>query len=283
MKYNQMARFYFHLIECSLLDISNNLMKVDDMTQKIVLAISGSLRKTSFTEKMLDLCIEGMGENIEVKKFYPHMMKIEPCNSCWSCWGKKTPGVCARKDDFQEILDVYKKADYFLLAAPLYIWSFPATVKNIIDRFFILLESAQIKSSRGYSEHPKRFDNRPKTVLISSCGFPEIENFDLLKQYFRKISDEMGRLYSGEILISASGIAIAPKLFDRKYELIKKAGAELVEGCISKETTNEIAKPVMSPEDYRKMATANFSGGMIDKIKIVSIAMKAILESNNKS
>ncbi len=253
------------------------------MTKKIVLAISGSLRKPSFTEKMLDLCIEGMGEDIEVKKFYPHKMKIEPCNSCWSCWGKKNPGVCARKDDFQEILDVYKQADYFLLAAPLYIFSFPATVKNVIDRFFILLEPAQVKSSRGYTEHPKRFDSHPKTVLISSCGFPEIENFDLLRQYFRKTSDELGWTWSGEILISASGIANAPKLFDRKYELIKKAGAELVEGCISKEKTDEIAKPVMSSEDYRKMATASFSGGMIDKIKTVSIAMKAILGANNKS
>jgi len=28
---------------------------------KVVLAISGSLREPSFTEKMLDLCIEGMG------------------------------------------------------------------------------------------------------------------------------------------------------------------------------------------------------------------------------
>lgn len=253
------------------------------MNKKIVLAISGSLRKPSFTEKMLDLCIEGMGEYVEVKKFYPHKMKIAPCTSCWSCWGKKNPGVCAQNDDFQRILEVYKQADYFLLAAPLYIFSFPATVKNVIDRFFILLEPEQVKSSRGYTEHPKRFDSHPKTVLISSCGFPEIENFDLLRQYFRKISDEMGWIWSGEILISASGIANTPKLFDRKYELIKKAGAELVERCISKETTNEIAAPVMSAEDYRKMATASFSGGMLDKIKTVSIAMKAMREANKKS
>ncbi len=252
------------------------------MNKKTVLAISGSLRKPSFTEKMLDLCIEGMGDNVEVKKFYPHKMKIGPCNSCWSCWGKKNPGVCAQKDDFQEILEVYKRADYFLLAAPLYIFSFPATVKNIIDRFFILLEPAQVKSSRGYTEHPKRFDSHPKTVLISSCGFPEIENFDLLRQYFRKISDELGWTWSGEILISASGIANAPKLFDRKYDLIKKAGAELAEGCISKETTDKIAAPVMSAEDYRTMASASFSGWILDKIKTVSIAMKVMREANKK-
>jgi len=58
----------------------------------IVLAISGSLRNKSFTEKILDLCIDGMGENLEVHKFYPHKMRIKPCTSCWSCWGKKEAG-----------------------------------------------------------------------------------------------------------------------------------------------------------------------------------------------
>lgn len=251
------------------------------MQKKVVLAISGSLRKPSFTERMLDLCIEGMGDNVEVNKFYPHNMKIGSCTSCWSCW-TKNPGVCAQKDDFQQIFEVYKRADYFLLAAPLYIFGFPATVKNIIDRFFIILEPAQVKSPRGGTEHPKRFDCHPKSVLISSCGFPEIENFDILRQHFRKICDETNWIWSGEILIPAAGLANAPKLFDRKYELIKKAGAELIEGHISKETTDKIAAPVMSAEDYRQMATAYFAGGIKGKMKTVSLVMKAILGAKKK-
>jgi len=41
--------------------------------KRVVLAISGSLRKPSFTEKMLDLCLEGvasMGEEFEVHFFH---------------------------------------------------------------------------------------------------------------------------------------------------------------------------------------------------------------------
>ncbi len=253
------------------------------MNKKIVLAISGSLRKPSFTEKMLDLCIEGMGEKIEVKKFYPHRMKIGPCTSCWSCWGKKNPGVCVQKDDFQEILETYKQSDYFLIAAPLYYFGFPATVKNVIDRFFVALEPDQVKSAQGVTEHPKRFDRHPKTVLISSCGLPEIENFDILRQHSRRICDGMGWIWSGEILISAAGIANAPKLFNGKYELIKQAGAELIDGCISKETSLGIAEPVMSDDDYREMTTAAFSGGMIGKIRTVSIAMKAMHDLEKKA
>ncbi len=252
------------------------------MGKKTVLAISGSLRSPSFTEKMLDLCIEGMGEGVEVNKFYPHKMNIGPCTSCWSCWGMKSAGVCVKKDDFRQILEVYKKADYFLLAFPLYFFSFPATVKNVIDRFFIMLEPSQYESSRGTTEHPKRYDSHPKAVLISSCGFPEIENFDIVRQNFQKICLESNWPWAGEILISAAGAANVPHLFDKKYELIKKAGVRLVDGVIDKELSAEIAEPAMDAKDYRAMATASFSGGIMGKVKTVSTGMKAIVKNKLK-
>ena len=118
------------------------------MTKKIVLALSGSLRKPSFTEKMLDLFVEGMGENIELHKFYPHKMNIKPCTGCWSCW-KKKPGVCVNDDDYNKLFNVFIKADYFLIAAPLYIFHLPATVKNIFDRMFVNLKPDQITSADG--------------------------------------------------------------------------------------------------------------------------------------
>jgi NAD(P)H-dependent FMN reductase len=243
---------------------------------KVVLAISGSLRKPSFTEKMLDLCIEGMGSDVEVHKFYPHKMNIKPCDSCWSCWGHKRPGECAKQDDFAQILEVYKRADYFLLAAPLYIFDFPATVKNMIDRFFILLEPAQVALPGGGTEHPKRFGRHPKTVLISSCGFPEIENFDLLRQHFRIICRHMDWLHSGELLISAAGAANAPKVFDEKYDLLRQAGAELANGDVSDKTAAAIAAPVIKPEYYRQITTLNFEGGLVNQAKVVALVMKAM-------
>jgi NAD(P)H-dependent FMN reductase len=245
----------------------------------VVLAISGSLREPSFTEKMLDLCIEGMGNDLEVHKFYPHRMKIGPCNSCWSCWSEKRPGECVQKDDFERILDVYKRADYLLLAAPLYVFDLPATVKNVIDRFFVVLEPAQIESSAGNTRHTTRFGRHPKAVLISSCGFPEIGNFDILKQHFRIIAEHMDWNWSGEILISAAGAANAPKLFDRKYGLIRRAGAELINGEISRETTDAIAAPVMPAADYRRMATLSFEDGFMAKAKMAAIAVKTMLHN----
>jgi len=248
------------------------------MEKKKILAISGSMRSPSFTERMLALCIEGIGEGFEVRKFYPHRLKINPCLSCWKCWEKTNPGVCVQRDDFSQILSAYKEADYILLAAPLYFFGFPATVKNVIDRLFVILEPAQYTSPHGGTSHPKRYNRHPKAVLISSCGFPEIENFDLLRQHFRKICTELEWKWAGEILMPGAGSANAPRLFDRKYELIRQAGDELTLGEIKAETTCRIASSVTSHEAYQKMCTARFRGDALGRLISVLIAIKTMLK-----
>ena len=247
------------------------------MEKKKVLAISGSMRNPSFTEKIMDLCIEGMGEGFEVQKFYPHRMKIGPCLGCWACWKKTSPGACVQKDDFVQILNAYKEADYLLLAAPLYFFGLPATVKNVIDRLFVILEPGQYESPRGGTVHPKRYDRHPKAVLISSCGFPELGNFDLLRQHFMKICHELDWEWAGEVLVPAAGSANVPGLFDAKYDLIRDAGAELVAGPIRKATTAKMAEVMMPDSDYRKMCTANFRGGLVGNLTRILIGIKAMV------
>ena len=51
---------------------------MSDIKIPTVLALSGSLRSPSFTEKILDHLLEGMGE-VDVHKFYPHKMNIVHC------------------------------------------------------------------------------------------------------------------------------------------------------------------------------------------------------------
>jgi len=64
--------------------------------------------------------------------------------------------------------------------------------------------------------------------------------------------------------------------FDKKCELIRKAGAELIQGEISTETMDAIAAPVMAAEDHRRMSTLSFEGGRVAKAKMAAIAMKAM-------
>ncbi len=254
---------------------------MSDVKSPVVLAISGSLRSPSFTEKMLDRLLEGMGE-VEVHKFYPHKMKIGPCTSCWSCWQGKNKGECTQKDDFQLIYNVYKKCDYFIIAAPVYIFGFPATVKNVIDRFFVNLESSQILMDNGMTNHPQRYSPKAKGVLISTCGFPDMENFTLMSQHFKKILMHMGLEWAGEVLIPAAGAANIPHLLDDNIEAVRQAGAELVNGIISPGTMRTISDIPISKNDYREMVTASFKGGLIGKAKTIALGIKAMRNKGKK-
>jgi hypothetical protein len=82
--------------------------------------------------------------------------------------------------------------------------------------------------------------------------------------------------WSGELLISAAGAANAPNLFNGKYKLLRTAGAELINGQISKEVMETLEAPVMPAQDYRQMTTLSFEGGLIAKAKMASIAIKAM-------
>jgi multimeric flavodoxin WrbA len=246
------------------------------------LAISGSHRKPSFTEKMLDTLIDGM-ENVEVHKFYPHKMNIEPCKSCWSCWLSKNKGECVQKDDFNSIFNVYKKCDFFFLAAPVYVYGYPATVKNVIDRFFINLESSQILLKNGLTYHHHRFTPKAKCVLISSCGFPDMENFSLLSQHFKKWVSLSELTWAGEVLIPAAGAANVPRLFDDNLKAIKQAGSELMNGVLSADSMRKISDVPISKEDYRDLVNANFKGGITGRAKAISIGIKVLRKKGKKN
>lgn len=246
-----------------------------------ILAISGSLRKPSFTEKMLDELLKGIGE-AEVHKFYPHKMNIKPCTSCWSCWLGKVDGECSQKDDFESIYDVYKRCDYFIVAAPVYVFGFPATVKNVIDRFFVNMESSQILMDDGITNHPQRFSPKAKGILVSSCGFPDMENFKLMSQHYKKFLKHLGLTWAGEILVPSAGAANVPHLFDETFEAIGKAGAELANGIISTETMQTISDVPISKKDYIDMVNAGFKGGIIGRTKAIAIGIKALRSKGKK-
>ncbi len=247
----------------------------------IVLAISGSHRNPSFTEKMLDTLLEGLGE-ADVHKFYPHKMSIGPCTSCWSCWIGENKGECIQKDDFQQIYDVYKRCDYFIVAAPVYVFGYPATVKNVIDRTFVNLEPTQIVMENGLTNHPQRHTPKGKAVLVSSCGFPDMENFELMSQHFKKWVSHGSLKWAGEVLISAAGAANVPLLFNDNIDAVKQAGRELVEDVISVETMARISELPISKMDYRDMSNASFRGGIGGRARATVIGIKALREKGNK-
>jgi multimeric flavodoxin WrbA len=105
-----------------------------------VLTIFGSPRKKSNTAKVLgwvEDCL--LQERNEVKRLTLAAMDVKPCLACAVC--KKSPDVpgCVLSDDGIGPIEDMLTSDVVLLAAPLYMWGFPAQIKAAIDRAYCLV------------------------------------------------------------------------------------------------------------------------------------------------
>lgn len=100
---------------------------------KKVLILSGSPRKGGNSDILCDEFMRGASENgSEVEKIRISEKNIGYCSACYYC--QKSGGICAKKDDMNEILEKIIKADVIVMASPVYFYSIDAQLKAVIDR-----------------------------------------------------------------------------------------------------------------------------------------------------
>ena len=69
--------------------------------------------------------------------FHTAKMKIIPCIGCNACW-LRTPGVCAVKDDYEQILKACLQHDTTIIISDTSLGFISYKAKNIVDRIPIL-------------------------------------------------------------------------------------------------------------------------------------------------
>ena len=88
-----------------------------------VLGVSFSFRKSGNSETLLREALKGAGEcAAETELVSLSGKNIGPCRGCMSC---KEAGICALKDDMQEIYPRLEEADGLILAGPVYYYASP--------------------------------------------------------------------------------------------------------------------------------------------------------------
>jgi len=215
------------------------------------------------TAVILSPFLDGMKEaGAEVELFYTKKLKINPCLGCFNCW-LKTPGVCAQKDDMQMLLPKLGDADVRVLATPLYVDGVTGPMKNLIDR---TIPGAQpfFELRNDHIRHPGRGQTKPrKTVLVSNCGFWEMDNFDSLLVHVKAICKNSGHEFAGALL-RPHGPALTAMLemkvgVEDVIEAAREAGRQLVrDGKISPETLSTVSRELMPRDDYIQIANQNF-------------------------
>jgi len=202
------------------------------------------------TARLLQAFLKGASEaGAETRVEYIFEQDIKPCVGCISCW-IKTPGECAQKDDMKKMLEKIKDSDIIVYSTPLYIHNVNGPMKNFLDRRLPLINPF-LEIRDGYTRHlHSEYVNYSKVVLVSSCGFPGLHNFDSVVSLFKIMCGFRGQEFSGALLRPGAGF-----MSDSDYEMVfsaaRETGAQLVrEGLISSMLLDKVSRQVISDEDY---------------------------------
>ena len=233
-----------------------------------ILALNGSPRKSnSNTDRLLNPFLEGAeAEGAVIEKIYLQGKEIKPCLGCFNCW-LRTPGECVHKDDMADMLEILVDADVLVCATPLYVCGMSAQLKTFFDRFIpIALPFIELNED-GICSHPSRYEREfSGLVLISNCGFYEMLHFDALVTHMQAIADVSKTRFFGSLLRPHGEMLevaeqLMPDAVRAIYDAAREAGRQVARGeDISEQVAQEVARPLVSLEEFLEMANAYMKG-----------------------
>ena len=226
-----------------------------------VLLINGSPKGSrSNTYRLASSFVEGLRsvENISLKDVTVGQKQITPCLGCFACWNK-TPGKCCICDDMAELLQDLLWADVTIWSFPLYYFSIPGPLKNLMDRQLPLSMPFMTQDSEG-GGHPSRYDMSSKrTVVISTCGFYTAKgNYDGVDAIFDHLC---GKGNYTSIYCGQGDLFRVKELSSRTDEylsIVRDAGKEFCSGRISGETREKLSQLLYPREVFEAMADASW-------------------------
>jgi len=222
-----------------------------------VIALNGSARgKKGVTWKLMDALLKGLSEGgAAIRDVQLNEMNISYCNACLTCM-HKTPGQCAQRDDMDQIYPVLKESDLFVMGTPVYTDSMSARMKTVTDRCICGMDPFLRVDPANRVRHPYSWAMPSKFFLVSTSGFPEMENFQPLIMTFRAQATNFGCESMGEICIPGSiALQMAPQLLEPRLEMIQRAGKMLaLDGKADPTLLEEISKPIVNVAQYLEIA-----------------------------
>jgi len=95
-----------------------------------IIAVRGSLRKESNTNKLVKKVADASGFDYELINLSG--MEIKPCTGCGECIMNE--GTCIINDDMNHLCDKLMKADALIIGSPTYYMDISGAIKCFIDR-----------------------------------------------------------------------------------------------------------------------------------------------------
>lgn len=155
--------------------------------------MSGSPRRGGNSEILLDEALLGARESGALtEKVIISENKFSPCIGCGAC---NKAGVCALKDDMQELYKKIIEADVLILASPIYFYAVSAWAKSAMDR-------CQALWAKKYKLKDPLLLTNKKGYFISVGASKGDRLFEGAKLSIKYFFDAAGYQYAGELLIN---------------------------------------------------------------------------------
>jgi len=226
---------------------------------KIVAINSSPNRDKGNTALILNPFLEGIKEEgAEVEIYYTKDLNISPCIGDHTCQ-IKTPGECILEDDMKWLFSKINEADVWVWASPVYCDGVTGQMKILMDR---MIPGAQpfLEMRDGRLRHLPLVEGKPKKmILVSSCGFPEMETFDPMLAHMKAFCANANAEFAGALLRPNGPIlkGMLEKGAPVKdiLEAAKDAGNQFMKNSkISEETLNIISRQLISVDMFLQMA-----------------------------
>jgi multimeric flavodoxin WrbA len=176
-----------------------------------VLGILGSPRIGGNSDILLEQALTGAKDGgAEVEKIILCRKKISGCIDCGKC---NEAGVCAIKDDMQEIYEKILEAGAIVHSVPLYFWAMTSQMKAYLDRWCALFD-ANWQWHKTY--HPRMHGK--KIGLITVCGDSNVHTADPIVHSFKSTCDFAGLNLMGVVQASAATKGEIGKSEEKKRE-----------------------------------------------------------------
>ena len=191
--------------------------------------------------------------------------KIGHCIGCFTCW-TKTPGKCVIKDDMAALLEKYMESDIVVMASPLYVDHVTGLMKDFMDRMLPLVCPQFEMGGAGQTRHVARYRKYPSQVFMSNCGFPEKDQFAVLRlccerDIVNNKADIIAQIYRSQGPILTSDNPEMKPVVEKYLELLRRAGGEAAtHSSIPEELCRELDKPLIPEDEYAKNANESWGG-----------------------
>ena len=155
------------------------------------------------------------------------------------------------------------EAEIWVFATPVYVDGISGPLKNLLDRAIPLIYPF-FELRDGHCRHPRRESLKTnRLVLVSNCGFWEMDNFDPLLVHMKAVCKNLNIEFSGALL-RPEGPALKAMLDMEApasdiLDAAREAGYQLIqEGKMSPDTLNTVSREILPLDMYKQVANEKF-------------------------